>query len=102
MIKTRSKHTKTDENEYDESNGYYTVEKLVDMKIEKGKKFFKVKWKGWPMEDCTWEPEVALKNVKNQVKSFEADYIGKNKKSNKDIIEDDQYQIDNSMLISKK
>ena len=35
--------------------GYYAVEKIVKHKFSQGWKFL-VKWEGFPMENCTWEP----------------------------------------------
>lgn len=38
----------------------YEVEVIVDHKLEKGKKFYLVKWKGWAASNNTWEPESSL------------------------------------------
>lgn len=35
--------------------GYYNVEKIVKHKFSQGWKFL-VKWEGFPIENCTWEP----------------------------------------------
>ena len=34
----------------------YTVDKILDKKIVKGKVIYKVKWKNYPLSQCTWEP----------------------------------------------
>ena len=34
----------------------YNVEKLLEFRLEKGQKFFKVKWEGYSLEHSTWEP----------------------------------------------
>uniref|UniRef100_A0A0K0F1F9 Chromo domain-containing protein n=1 Tax=Strongyloides venezuelensis TaxID=75913 RepID=A0A0K0F1F9_STRVS len=34
----------------------YVVEKIIDIKIISGKKMYKVKWEGYSMDECTWEP----------------------------------------------
>ena len=49
----------------------YEVEKIVDMKLEKGKKMYLVKWKGYPASQNTWEPPKNLDTVKDMVQAFE-------------------------------
>ena len=34
----------------------YTVDKILDKKIVKGKVIYKVKWKNYSLSQCTWEP----------------------------------------------
>ena len=34
---------------------FYVIEKVEDIKTEKDKKLFKIKWAGFPEEDSTWE-----------------------------------------------
>ena len=34
----------------------YTVDKILDKKIVKEKVIYKVKWKNYPLSQCTWEP----------------------------------------------
>ncbi len=34
----------------------YTIEKIVDRKKAKDKFYYLIKWQGYPMEQCTWEP----------------------------------------------
>lgn len=36
---------------------YYEVEYITKMKMEDGKRFFRVKWVGFPSNQNTWEPE---------------------------------------------
>lgn len=38
----------------------YEVEKILKHKISKGVTFYKLKWKGFPMSDCTWEESSKL------------------------------------------
>jgi hypothetical protein len=41
----------------------YEVEKILDKsQDENGQTIYKVKWKGYPDSDCTWEPEENLSN----------------------------------------
>ncbi|ORX50348.1 hypothetical protein BCR36DRAFT_583470 [Piromyces finnis] len=35
----------------------YNVEKILDVKVEKGQKFFLIKWEGYSSDDNTWERE---------------------------------------------
>ncbi|XP_077545667.1 histone-lysine N-methyltransferase Su(var)3-9-like isoform X3 [Haemaphysalis longicornis] len=42
--------------------GMYEVEKVLDIKEEKGRHFFHIKWKGWSKEHNSWESE---KNVQH-------------------------------------
>ena len=48
----------------------FIVEKLVDMKVEKGKELFLVKWKGYPKSDNTWEPPRNLAAVKDEMEAM--------------------------------
>ena len=38
------------------NNGFYTIERIIDRRKIRNKYKYKVKWKGFPMEQCTWEP----------------------------------------------
>lgn len=35
----------------------YTVEKILDKMVKQGKVFYLIKWKGYPIQESTWEPE---------------------------------------------
>jgi len=54
------------EDEYDE----YEVESILDMKTKHKKKFYLVKWKGYPLHDATWEPENNLTNCHKALQKF--------------------------------
>lgn len=41
----------------DVDNENYEVENIVAHKIKDKKRYFKIKWKGYPTEQNTWEPE---------------------------------------------
>lgn len=52
---------------------HYIVEKIIGKKKVKGKIEYKVKWRGFPESDATYEPrEKLLEDVPNVVKEFEA------------------------------
>ena len=60
-----------DEEDSDEDESFYEVEKILD-KRQIGKRFqYLVKWVGFPADQATWEPPTNLQNVKNMVKEFE-------------------------------
>jgi hypothetical protein len=48
----------------------YKVEKIIDKKEENGKQLYKIKWKGWSMKDCTWEPHENLTTVEEMLEEF--------------------------------
>jgi len=56
----------TNENENDE----YEVENILDMKTKHKKKYYLVKWKGYPLYDATWEPESNLTNCHEILQKF--------------------------------
>ena len=51
-------------------NVEYEVEKILDSKLIRGKLHYKVKWKGYPLEECTSEPAENLTNASKLVKDF--------------------------------
>ena len=50
----------------------YQIEQIVDKKVEKGKNFYKVKWHGFPMSQCTWEPSSHFNKAKEYIEDYEA------------------------------
>jgi Chromo (CHRromatin Organisation MOdifier) domain len=48
----------------------WEVEYIKDSRLNRGKLQFLVKWKGYPQEECTWEPEANLQNSKKCIKEF--------------------------------
>jgi hypothetical protein len=50
----------------------YIVEKILDKKKVGPVWKYKVKWEGYPEEDCTWEPKENLRNVKYLIEEFES------------------------------
>ena len=49
----------------------YVVEKILEKKEEEGNTLYKIKWKGWPMSSCTWEPVENLENIPEMLSRFE-------------------------------
>ena len=49
----------------------YEVEKIVDKRRRFGKDEYKVKWLGYKMSECTWEPLEHLLNVMDEVEKYE-------------------------------
>jgi GTPase involved in cell partitioning and DNA repair len=49
----------------------YEVEKIIDKRKRFGKDEYKVKWLGYKMSECTWEPLEHLLNVMDEVEKYE-------------------------------
>ena len=49
----------------------FEVEKIIDRRSKKGKLFYRVKWKDYPLSEATWEPKENLKNAKAAILLFE-------------------------------
>jgi hypothetical protein len=50
----------SDSDSDDTSSENYEVEAILDMRTKKGIKEYKIKWKDYPLDSCTWEPEENL------------------------------------------
>ncbi|XP_055329386.1 uncharacterized protein LOC129582038 [Paramacrobiotus metropolitanus] len=57
-----------------ESGQYYEVERIIGASAVCGYRSFLIKWMGWPMDCCTWEPETALWNADRAKEMFFATY----------------------------
>lgn len=51
-------------------NDEYEVEKIIEMRVDKGKTEYKVKWKGYDITESTWEPERNLTACRLMIKEF--------------------------------
>ncbi|QRW21928.1 Retrotransposable element Tf2 protein [Rhizoctonia solani] len=51
----------------------YEVEGITDAEERGGKWFFQVKWKGYGLEENTWEPQENLKNAEKFLKKYKED-----------------------------
>ena len=49
----------------------YYVEKILDKKVSKRGTLYKVKWVGYSLEECTWEPRQHLKHATEEIRVFE-------------------------------
>ena len=52
-------------------SGVYQVEKVIGKKKMHGKVHYRIKWKGYPVEESTWEPRSSC-HCKDMIKAFEA------------------------------
>ncbi|SIO73821.1 heterochromatin protein 1 (HP1) [Babesia microti strain RI] len=88
MVNKRCRSPKISPFDDEEEEDEYEVENLIDIKYVKGKPLFLVKWKGFPDDDNTWEPEQNLTNLPlfaAKMASMKEAYNGKskNRKGNK-------------------
>jgi len=61
----------------------FEVEKILNKRTVRGKEKFLVRWKGYTVEEDTWENKENLENVKELVEEFEREY-GKRLKNSGD------------------
>ena len=59
---------------YDSFSGIYEVEKIINCKIYKNKKYYLIKWLYYPIHESTWEPKANLIYINNMLKTFEKKY----------------------------
>ena len=52
----------------------YEVEKIINCKYFKNKKYYLIKWLFYPINQSTWEPKSNLKNLRYLIEEFEAQY----------------------------
>ena len=58
----------------DTRSGLFEVEKIINCKIYRNKKYYLVKWLCYPIYESTWEPKSNLKNLNYMIDAFEAEY----------------------------
>ena len=56
------------------TNKYYNVDKIITRKIKRGKKFYLIKWRGFSLEYCSWEPISHLTKILNLVEIFDNNF----------------------------
>ena len=55
-------------------NEIYEVEKIINFKYYKNKKYYLIKWLCYPISESTWEPKSNLKYINNMLIKFEKEY----------------------------
>ena len=56
------------------SSELYEVEKIINCKSYRNKKYYLIKWLCYPISQSTWEPKSNLKNLNYLIKEFESAY----------------------------
>ena len=56
--------------EIEEETGDYEVERIIDSRLQRGKLQYLIKWKNYPIEESTWEPEDNLEKAKATIAKF--------------------------------
>ena len=52
----------------------YDVEKIITRRIIGKKRFYLIKWEGYPISDCSWEPISHLYNIIDMVTKFDENF----------------------------
>ena len=52
----------------------YKVEKIITRKIVDGRRLYLIKWEGYSIKYCSWEPLCHLINILDMVENFENNY----------------------------
>ena len=55
-------------------NKIYDVEKIINCKIYKNKKYYLIKWLCFPIIESTWEPRSNIKHLSSILNKFESEY----------------------------
>ena len=55
-------------------NEIYEVEKIINFKYYKNKKYYLIKWLSYPISESTWEPKSSLKYINDMLIKFEKEY----------------------------
>ncbi|XP_068602721.1 M-phase phosphoprotein 8 [Brachionichthys hirsutus] len=58
------------DSEQDEEEDVYEVERIIDMRVEEGEVFYRVRWKNYCADDDTWEPEAHLEDCREVLLAF--------------------------------
>jgi hypothetical protein len=53
-----------------EDENFYEVERILDAKMQNGKKYYLIKWQGWDVKTCTWEEEANVAHLKPLIRDF--------------------------------
>ena len=60
--------------DFDDVYDYYEVEKIISRRNEGKNKLYLIKWFGYPIKDCTWEPISHLDKIKALVENFDKNF----------------------------
>ena len=52
----------------------FEVEKIITRKVDGQNKFYLVKWVGYPLKDCSWEPFSHLQKISGMIETFEQNF----------------------------
>ena len=58
----------------DNMDKIYEVEKIINFKYYKNKKYYLIKWFSYPISESTWEPKSSLKHLNDMLIKFEKEY----------------------------
>ena len=50
---------------------FYNIEKIIGRRKVNGKVEYKIKWEGYPINQCTWEPMKNLESAKELVEEYD-------------------------------
>ena len=53
---------------------YFEVEKIITRKVDGNDKFYLVKWVGYPLKDCNWEPISHLQKIPDMIENFDQNF----------------------------
>jgi hypothetical protein len=53
---------------------YFEVEKIITRKVDGKNKLYLVKWVGYPLADCSWEPISHLQKILDMVVAFDQNF----------------------------
>ena len=59
---------------FDSCSEMYEVEKIINCKTFRNKKYYLIKWLCYPIGQSTWEPKSSLKHLNYLLDEFEASY----------------------------
>jgi len=59
---------------YEVDSDAYEVEKIINCKYIRNKKYYLIKWLFYPINQSTWEPKSNLKNLEYMINDFESKY----------------------------
>ena len=75
------------------SSGMYEVEKIINCKIYRNKKYYLVKWLCYPIYASTWEPKASLKDINYMIDAFESEYPYSIDQEMYDIYQEEQEKL---------